>query len=240
VERRWNGWADDSQAPPFGATSQACLGACRPRTSAARCRAGRGGQPGPDSRLSPHPLVRTDPTERVRHARGQSFPDLVSLRSCRSGFPDGVSFPASDEGVRAAPLRQPDRCPPLPYGGGTSVTGHVNVLASETPVLTAHGGVSVPGSTRGSAGSGRASRRPTCATACGRWATRSTRSRPRPTGSAAAGVTPAVDPGALPTGPRLGPRALAVAGSEVPKDVAPQLRPARRPRAATREHLPGG
>jgi alkyldihydroxyacetonephosphate synthase len=92
----------------------------------------------PDSRLTAHPLVSTDPGERVRHARGQSLPDLIALRS-GSGlvFPDGVSFPTTAEDVREL-LRYASRTGTriIPYGGGTSVTGHVNVLTSSAPVLT--------------------------------------------------------------------------------------------------------
>jgi alkyldihydroxyacetonephosphate synthase len=64
--------------------------------------------------------------------------DWIALRSGRIGtFPDGVAYPASDEDVRA--LLDHARATGtrlIPYGGGSSVVGHVNPLAGDAPVLT--------------------------------------------------------------------------------------------------------
>ena len=82
----------------------------------------------PESRLPAHRLVHTDAAQRALHARGQSFPDWLALRSGRiDAFPDGVAFPESDEDVRAL-LRyaQEYGAKVIPYGGGTSVVGHIN------------------------------------------------------------------------------------------------------------------
>src|SRR5688572_29107608 len=95
--KRWNGWGDDSvhhkmtkgasrfiesmvgtPTPPKDATFKSVVANV------------------PASRLPAHPLVTTDEAERVRHARGQSFPDWLALRSGRIGtFPDGVAYPMS-------------------------------------------------------------------------------------------------------------------------------------------------
>ncbi|MFN3763894.1 MAG: FAD-binding oxidoreductase, partial [Anaerolineae bacterium] len=83
----------------------------------------------PPSRLPPHPLVVTDPEERVRHARGQGLPDWILLRSGRvPAFPDGVAFPSTHEEVREL-LRYAEEVGAwvIPYGGGTSVAGQVSV-----------------------------------------------------------------------------------------------------------------
>jgi alkyldihydroxyacetonephosphate synthase len=75
---------------------------------------------------------------RLRHARGQSFPDWVALRSGRAApYPDGVAYPQTEEEVRALvdyAVEHDVRL--IPYGGGTSVVGHVNPLPGERPVLT--------------------------------------------------------------------------------------------------------
>lgn len=92
----------------------------------------------PPAALPDHPLIRTDAAVRLRHARGQSLPDWVALRSGRIGrFPDGVAFPTSGEGVRDL-LQYAARVGArvIPYGGGTSVAGHINPLPGERPVLT--------------------------------------------------------------------------------------------------------
>lgn len=92
----------------------------------------------PRSRLAPHPLVETDAELRVRHARGQSLPDWLAMRSGDfAPFPDGVARPTSTAEVRALLdyAKQHDAVV-IPYGGGTSVAGHINPEKSERPVLT--------------------------------------------------------------------------------------------------------
>ncbi len=52
----------------------------------------------PASRLGDHPLIDISPEARVRHARGQSLPDWLAMRSGDVGvFPDGVATPNSAE-----------------------------------------------------------------------------------------------------------------------------------------------
>ena len=75
------------------------------------------------------------PELRVRRARGQSFPDLIELRSGRlSAVPDAVARPAGNDDVRglighakAVGARL------IPYGGGTSVVGGVSARPSPDP-----------------------------------------------------------------------------------------------------------
>lgn len=137
--RRWNGWGDEEFDYPVSAHAidfiRARLGASQPLPEAriedvaARVAS---------SRLPPHPLVRTDAETRVRHARGQSLPDWLAMRSGEfEQFPDGVAFPQSQADVEALfeYARETDALL-IPYGGGTSVVGHINPPASPRPVLT--------------------------------------------------------------------------------------------------------
>ncbi|MFY0570732.1 FAD-binding oxidoreductase [Archangium lansingense] len=137
--RRWNGWGDTAVSYPLPDSAAAVL----------TQRVGPGIPPRdaslaevlasvPPSRLPPHPLVSTEPEVRLRHARGQSFPDLIVMRSGRvPAFPDGVAFPRNSEEVRALFSYARDAGARLiPYGGGTSVVGHVNVAPGDAPVLT--------------------------------------------------------------------------------------------------------
>ncbi|HKP52937.1 MAG TPA: FAD-binding oxidoreductase [Chloroflexia bacterium] len=137
--RRWNGWGLDTINYPLTREALAFLEA----------RLGTGARlkdteledvlrAVPSSRLPAHPLVDSSPVERLMHARGQSLPDWIALRAGRIGvFPDGVAYPASRADVRdliryAASVN----AHLIPYGGGTSVVGHVNPGGSDTPVLT--------------------------------------------------------------------------------------------------------
>jgi alkyldihydroxyacetonephosphate synthase len=137
--RRWNGWGHASVSYPLPDATAAVLAE----------RIGPGSPPRdallaevtasvPPSRLPAHPLVTTDPEVRVRHSRGQSFPDLIVLRSGRvPAFPDGVAFPRDSEDVRALfSYAREVGARLIPYGGGTSVVGHVNVAPGDAPILT--------------------------------------------------------------------------------------------------------
>lgn len=92
----------------------------------------------PPTRLAAHPLFETDAETRVRHARGQSLPDWLAMRSGDFGvFPDGVAFPETSEQVAELLAHaQAHDIEVIPYGGGTSVAGHINPRASSRPVLT--------------------------------------------------------------------------------------------------------
>lgn len=92
----------------------------------------------PASRLEDHPLVTTDVETRVRHARGQSLPDWLAMHSGDIGaFPDGVAFPEDSQQVAELLRYAVEKdVEVIPYGGGTSVAGHINPLASDRPILT--------------------------------------------------------------------------------------------------------
>ncbi len=137
--RRWNGWGDDSVLYPLpeGALARLAewVGESRPPKDAALEEVIRGV---PVSRLPANAMIVTDPETRVRHARGHSLPDWVALRSGRiDAFPDGVAFPESEEEIRAlldAAARAGAHL--IPYGGGTSVVGHINPLPDAPATLT--------------------------------------------------------------------------------------------------------
>ena len=103
----------------------------------------------PASRLNKQPIsdcefITTDPEIRLRHARGQSFPDWLAVKSGQIQafpdsihYPDAVAFPNSPEQVRfILDLAQSDDLNIIPYGGGTSVTGHINTVLSKRPSIT--------------------------------------------------------------------------------------------------------
>jgi alkyldihydroxyacetonephosphate synthase len=81
--------------------------------------------------------LRDDHPERVLHAAGKGYPDLVRLRAGEpEGAPDAVLYPAAHEHVRAVLERcARDSIAVVPFGGGTSVVGGV------APLSGAHAGV---------------------------------------------------------------------------------------------------
>jgi len=147
--RRWNGWGDESETahlgagprrfleqrigagtPPMDATLEAVVAAVPPSRLAHA--AGQSEESGTGIALD------LDPEARVRRARGQSFPDLIALRSGRlEAVPDAIARPRSTGVVRAVIDIAKDRGARLvPYGGGTSVVGGVSVLRHPDPIIT--------------------------------------------------------------------------------------------------------
>ncbi len=74
--------------------------------------------------------VRDDHSDRVLHAAGKGYPDLVRLRAGRPlGGPDAVLYPSSREQLRALlSMCARESLAVVPFGGGTSVVGGVEPL----------------------------------------------------------------------------------------------------------------
>ncbi|NBB93833.1 MAG: FAD-binding protein [Gammaproteobacteria bacterium] len=139
--RRWNGWGEESSGMALPASAGSLLaellGPSSPLPDAALDEVIRRV---PESRLadSAHALLETDAEIRVRHARGQSLPDWLAMRSGEFGvFPDAVARPESGEQVRELlQLAAQLDAIVIPYGGGTSVAGHITPAPSRRPVVT--------------------------------------------------------------------------------------------------------
>ena len=137
--KRWNGWGYERVTPELPRAGKAflieALGSAQTGTSVpfedVLLRV-------PDSRLPANDKVILSADHRARHARGQSLPDWVALRygTCDT-FPDGVSYPTTEEQMVEI-LQYAKSCEArvIPYGGGTSVVGHITPLPGERPVLT--------------------------------------------------------------------------------------------------------
>ena len=137
--KRWNGWGDTAVTYPLPDKASEFLtelvGAATPPRDATLADVIA---TVPVSHLPAHPLVQTEPEVRLKHARGQSFPDWVALRSGQiSTFPDGVAFPHTEADVQSLlQFARSHDVKLIPYGGGTSVAGHINPPESDRPVLT--------------------------------------------------------------------------------------------------------
>lgn len=82
--------------------------------------------------------VSIDNEVRLRHARGQSFPDWIAMHGGDfEVFPDGVAHPQSTADVETLlKLAHDHDLIVIPFGGGTSVVGHINPQKGSRPVLT--------------------------------------------------------------------------------------------------------
>jgi alkyldihydroxyacetonephosphate synthase len=137
--RRWNGWGDESVTVSLPEPARRFLvdrlGEAKvlPDTPYPTVLARL-----PASALHAQHGIVTSHEERLRHARGQSIPDLLALRSGEVGrIPDGVAFPESGDVVRDLLRHAAHRNTiVIPYGGGTSVVGHITPTDDPRPVLT--------------------------------------------------------------------------------------------------------
>lgn len=137
--RRWDGWGFDGDDTHLGGSGRGYVEArIGKATATPAARLADVVAAVPDSRLAEHELLDLDPEVRVRHARGQSLPDLLDLRSGRlAAVPDAVARPADRTEVRALlDLAKAVDARLIPYGGGTSVVGGVTARPSPDPLIT--------------------------------------------------------------------------------------------------------
>lgn len=92
----------------------------------------------PSSRLPVHPLINSDAEERLRHARGQSLSDWVDMYDgLVNSFPDGVAYPGTDAEIRdLITYAHKEKINLIPYGGGSSVVGHLTPPDEGPPTLS--------------------------------------------------------------------------------------------------------
>lgn len=92
----------------------------------------------PPSKLKHHAMISTDALTRLQHARGQSTRDWVDMRDgLINSFPDGVAFPTCTEDVvEIIDYAKKTGVHLIPYGGGSSVVGHLTPTGSDRPFLS--------------------------------------------------------------------------------------------------------
>ncbi len=137
--KRWNGWGKTDYTYHFADSAKAFVekivgkGEMVPDASLESVL-----KKVPKSRLPENKLYTSDTETRLRHARGQSFPDWVAMRyGTVNQFPDAVAFPTKKEDFETIlSLAKKEHFNIIPYGGGTSVVGHINVDDINAPNLT--------------------------------------------------------------------------------------------------------
>ena len=139
--KRWNGWGDEKNNFGFELTKTSqdyienILGKSTPLPAITLNEAVA---KVPKSRAPQHRLINTDAEVRLRHCRGQSTPDWLATHSGDFGtFPDGVAFPKTTKEVQELlQLAKQENLIVIPYGGGTSVCGHINPDENDHPIIT--------------------------------------------------------------------------------------------------------
>jgi len=137
--RRWNGWGEEGVDAALPERARDLLAQLvGPGTPTTDVRLDDVVASVPASRLVDEVAWTTDARDRVLHARGQSLPDWVALRSGRLGaVPDAVARPTSDAEVRAVLAVAAQRgARVIPYGGATSVVGGVTTRPSDAPIVS--------------------------------------------------------------------------------------------------------
>ncbi len=137
--KRWNGWGSEEINMPLSSAAQTFLAdVIGPSRAGPTADLKDIARRVPTSLLPDHPIVNTDPGLRLRYSRGQSLPDWIALRfGSIDRFPDGVAHPSSEEEVgELITYAQKTDTRIIPYGGGTSVVGHINPPKDDQPVLT--------------------------------------------------------------------------------------------------------
>ncbi|MGP5336821.1 FAD-binding oxidoreductase [Psychrobacter maritimus] len=142
-QTRWNGWGNISinkKVSPHGAKLiKSHIGKTKKLSSVSLQQVLK---TVPKSRLpaamTKLATVSIDKEVRLRHARGQSFPDWIAMHSgAFEVFPDAVAFPESTADVETLlTLASEHDLIVIPFGGGTSVVGHINPQKGSRPVLT--------------------------------------------------------------------------------------------------------
>ncbi|MBI4357653.1 MAG: FAD-binding oxidoreductase [Gammaproteobacteria bacterium] len=139
--QRWNGWGDVSvslEVPPnISSFLVGKMGAGRvPQKVSLESVV----EKIPQTRLHKVPsFLITEPPARLKHAHGQSFPDLLALNTGKlHAFPDAIAYPTTSEEVRQLlAWATSTQVTLIPYGGGTSVVGHINPQPdSSRPIVT--------------------------------------------------------------------------------------------------------
>ncbi len=142
--KRWNGWGDESTSMALPSSADIFL----------QQRVGAGNKLAdisladainqvPESKIeralkyNNHPLITTDAEQRLRHARGHSLPDYIAMRTGDiKHFPDGVCFPENRQQVKELlQYAKQNDIELIPYGGGTSVAGHINPKADSSRAI---------------------------------------------------------------------------------------------------------
>lgn len=138
--KRWNGWGEEEVNFPLSPLASKML---QEKIGPGEVHATTNLQDIltkiPPSRLPDKDFIDQGEQIRLTHSCGQSLPDWIELRFGKvKHFTDGVCFPTTTEEVESIiSLAKREKIALIPYGGGTSVLGHIKPVDNvKRPVLT--------------------------------------------------------------------------------------------------------
>ncbi len=136
--RRWNGWGSESVAYEVSDSAKAFLEAkIGPGKPSLDIPISQYEYLVPPSRLPSHPLLDISAKNRIQHCSGQSLADWIGIRTGTTpALPDGVFYPTAEEDiVEILRFAHEANAIIIPYGGGTSVVGHLASPKTARPVI---------------------------------------------------------------------------------------------------------
>ncbi len=138
--QRWNGWGDERIEKPLPKQAETLLEQLvGPGTPPVNVSLEKMLGNVPEANLpEPSGNISTAARDRFEHAHGQSMPDWVAMRfGTLKRFPDAVAYPTSESEVEDVfTFADKQKMIVIPYGGGTSVVGHLDVPETDAPVLS--------------------------------------------------------------------------------------------------------
>ena len=137
---RWNGWGYTNIVLELPLTAEKLLGElCAPGRPTIDISWEQIEKNIPQSKIKKsNPLISTEPKLRFNHSHGQSFADWVNMRFGKLGhMVDAVAFPQTEQNLmELIDLGQKNDWIMIPYGGGSSVVGHLTPLNQSKPILS--------------------------------------------------------------------------------------------------------
>jgi len=139
--RRWNGWGEEHIEVQLNPEAERFLaeriGPGQPQQEVSLAESLSTLEPSRLTGTLPR-TVSTEAQDRLCHSLGQSWPDWLRFKFGRvARAPDAVAYPESGEAVRELlQWAAKEGILVIPYGGGTSVVGHLDCPQTDKPVLS--------------------------------------------------------------------------------------------------------
>ena len=134
--RRWNGWGEEGVSYPVNKHAERFIikrigKGVKNREISKTSLLDAVGTP----KIKEFPFSTTDKFDRLIHSFGQSFPDWLKFKmGLEFNVPDLVCYPENEDDLRVIiDKAKKERVNLIPYGGGTSVVGHLEVTDNERP-----------------------------------------------------------------------------------------------------------
>lgn len=137
--KRWNGWGDEKVVYPVSRHAEKFIRkkigeGVKSKSISEALLLSRVNEP----KIKEFPFSTDDKFERLTHSFGQSFPDWIKFKmGLEFNVPDLVCYPRNENDLKVIVDEAKKRNVNLiPYGGGTSVVGHLEVVDNRKPNIS--------------------------------------------------------------------------------------------------------